>query len=216
MQHRLNIDLLLNLNTERERTHADACRGAIGHIDGISADGLGMAGAFDLFLRHKAARRINLDTDHEVAVAQFLQERRWRHLLGNRIVMGAFGHLLLHRNDFQRLWSIPVLLGQMVIQRSAHGACVHGRGAAATTDQPGILGQEERHMAGKIFGAGRIVETPFHPLRETGIGHHAKTGVGRRFVHGRQCFQHLCWPDATVGAHQIDAIGQQPFSDKLR
>ena len=102
MEHRFNLHLLLNLDTKRQGTHADPCRGAIRDIDRIGTDGFGMACALKLFLRHKATRRVHLNADHKFAIAQLLQQGRRRRGHFWIIVRQKFGRFVLNRDDFDR------------------------------------------------------------------------------------------------------------------
>ncbi len=151
---------------------------------------------------------IHLHADHELPGAQLAQQFGRLLLAGDAVV--ALGH---DRQFFdcchgRRLDAAP---GQVLVQRRAHGADVHGRGAAAAAQQAGAVVQEAARLAGEVFRAGWVIEAPFHPLRETGVGHDAHAEFGRVGVERLQRAQHGRRADGAVHAHQVG-----PGSLKLR
>ena len=171
VNNRLDAHAQLNLHAEGEGAHAHARHGAVGHIDGVGANALGILGAFNLLLRRKCTRWIHLHADDELAGAQLAQQRRGLVHIGRAIIRrrGTAGqrHGLVHLYPH----GCDVIGFEHYVKRGAHFSNVHGCGAAAASHQACTLLQEGRHEACKVSGAGGIHKAPLYALGEAGVGH---------------------------------------------
>ena len=154
-----------------------------------------------------AARRIDLDADHELG-AQQLQQPGLRSRGGRR---GRRRRRLDHLHLGARRQAFGRCPGG---ESFAHGADVRGRGAAAAADDAHAELERARREFPEVLGAREVDVAAFDELRQPGVRHHGHRRVAGRLHHLLQHLEARLRADAAVDAHHVRA-GRAQRRDRL-
>jgi hypothetical protein len=164
----LEIEVVLDAESDRERAHPNPGHGRVRHVDRVDPGLLEQPGGLDRPLDAHRAGRVDLDRDHEPAGGeQFGETRRRRGALG-RFERGPIGK---RRAGLGPRARADRLTRNERVERSPHRRDVLGRRPATPTDDPCPDVDHLLRDLPEVLGARRVDEAAFEPLRQPGVRH---------------------------------------------
>ena len=201
----LEPHLLLDDERRGQGGHAGHGPGAVGHVDGVHAQGPALAGlGHELVVLHALGRH-QLHGVDELVLGELEAEAA-------AVGEGHLGLGLLMGLQLEAAAGLDE--GPLLAEGPPHGADVGGRGAAAAAHGAGARGQGAGREAAQVLGAGPVDEAAIHLVGQAGVGLE-DDGLGGDGLQALQQAQLGRGAVAADEAHQVGAPGVELLDEPL-